>query len=381
LALWAAVFVALLVIRLGEVAFSAWTPYVTILPAVALIMAAYSVCQGDRWALPVAVGFGSFVVQTHVGYAPLVALVAFGTIAGLVVCLARGPRAGWLWPSLIAGVLLAIVWAPPAIDLLVHHPSNLEIANRFRSHPPVAPGYERHDLAEGVSVATRLTGAVFGVTRSDNAASVQTGLGSWVTISALLAAAAWSVYRRRWSALVMAGFAVMAWVAGVMAVREIIGPLFDYLVLWIAVASLTAWLAVGMAVLPELKGRGRTRAARVLAVIGLTAMLVALPGTRPSSPEGSGVPALARAERLLHRAEAKLPRDHRVIVVPDQDGDWPYVTALVAGLRADGYDVRAIQQRGAMETVFFPWDRARPRAGDLILSVGPRGATSHVSQP
>ncbi|HAP76776.1 MAG TPA: hypothetical protein DCR14_11910, partial [Acidimicrobiaceae bacterium] len=64
---------AVLVYTMGsELLFDPWNPHVLILPCLAMLVVAWGIALGDRWAWPVYVALGSFTLQTHVGYAYLV---------------------------------------------------------------------------------------------------------------------------------------------------------------------------------------------------------------------------------------------------------------------------------------------------------------------
>lgn len=69
--------VALVVVGLAfsltpEVWISPWNPWVGLLPLFALVLMAWSLAERDLAVLPWVVGVGSFVVQAHVGFAPVV---------------------------------------------------------------------------------------------------------------------------------------------------------------------------------------------------------------------------------------------------------------------------------------------------------------------
>ena len=49
-----------------------WNPYITILPVALFVMLCWSGVEGDRWAWPLAVAAGSFIVQSHIGYALII---------------------------------------------------------------------------------------------------------------------------------------------------------------------------------------------------------------------------------------------------------------------------------------------------------------------
>ena len=85
LAWWAAI---ILVLLLGGYAIDGvsqpWNPWISLLPFSALLFAVWSVLDGDRWMLPVAVFAGSYALQGHIGYLALVPpllLLAVGSLA------------------------------------------------------------------------------------------------------------------------------------------------------------------------------------------------------------------------------------------------------------------------------------------------------------
>ncbi|HEV7523409.1 MAG TPA: hypothetical protein VGP92_00490, partial [Acidimicrobiia bacterium] len=81
--------VALVVNALGlGLLIEPWNPWVAFLPFVLYLGLVWSVVCGDLVTLPFAVGVGSFVVQTHVGYLPMVGglgLLAVGSVAAATV--------------------------------------------------------------------------------------------------------------------------------------------------------------------------------------------------------------------------------------------------------------------------------------------------------
>ena len=100
-----------------------WNPWITTLPFFAVLFAAWSIADGDRWCLPVAVVAASFVVQTHVSYG-LVTLVT--VTASLVIVVFRNRRQlraltiGSTRPTLVAVGLSFVLWLPPVIQQLTH---------------------------------------------------------------------------------------------------------------------------------------------------------------------------------------------------------------------------------------------------------------------
>jgi hypothetical protein len=76
-----AVLAAVLVHALGpDLLIQIWNPWVPVLPFLLFVLLAWSIAEQDWVALPWLVGIGSFVVQSHVSYTPIV----FGL--GLLSC-------------------------------------------------------------------------------------------------------------------------------------------------------------------------------------------------------------------------------------------------------------------------------------------------------
>ena len=95
-ALGVAALVLLLVRSLGPVLVrDPWNPWLPVLPFLLFVVAVWAMATGSRWSLPLAVGAGSFVVQAHLGYAPLVAVLgAWGMVALAAEAVAEHRRAG-----------------------------------------------------------------------------------------------------------------------------------------------------------------------------------------------------------------------------------------------------------------------------------------------
>jgi hypothetical protein len=87
-----------------------WNPWVTVLPFGLLVVATWAAVEGDRAALPVVAVVGSFLSQTHIGFVPLVGLLAVVATVGFLA--RRGDRR----PVLIGLAVLVLCWSP----VLVH---------------------------------------------------------------------------------------------------------------------------------------------------------------------------------------------------------------------------------------------------------------------
>ncbi len=129
-----------------------WNPWVALLPFTVVILATWSALDGARWAPVLAVAGASYAIQGHVGYAP-VALPLVAIAVGTPVWRWRRARpddehgdgpwpsaARWLVPIGLAVVVGLIAWSGPALDVIRHHPNNVQklLANfGTPSEPPI----------------------------------------------------------------------------------------------------------------------------------------------------------------------------------------------------------------------------------------------------
>src|SRR6478752_878633 len=102
---WSMVVAGLLIWAVGpDVVRSPWNPWITVLPLLAVIALAWNATAG-----------GSFVVQSHVGYAA-VTLAVLGGAGVIVLVTAVRRRIAWK-PVIVAGLVsvgvLLVLWAPP----------------------------------------------------------------------------------------------------------------------------------------------------------------------------------------------------------------------------------------------------------------------------
>ena len=109
----------------SQLMFDPWQPHSLLLPFLFCAVTCWGVANGDLAAAPWAVGVASFIVQTHLSYAVLVA--ALGAIAAVGLVLAVRPR--WAVaddrPALrrrlgrvaaVSAVVLLVAWAQPLIE-------------------------------------------------------------------------------------------------------------------------------------------------------------------------------------------------------------------------------------------------------------------------
>jgi hypothetical protein len=99
-----------------------WGPAATLLPFTLLLFLAWSVGCGEYRLLPLTVLVASFTVQSHLTYALPTAAVLVPALGFLFLSRPGVPRR-WIWASL---AVLAVCWALPLADEVVHRPGNAE---------------------------------------------------------------------------------------------------------------------------------------------------------------------------------------------------------------------------------------------------------------
>src|SRR5262245_44062273 len=109
----------------------AWNLTLTVLPFALLVFLVWSLGVGETWALPVAAFVTSFLVQTHIGFLVL----AVPLFAGGAVVLVRKTGRGCRRAALVTAGVLAVVWLPPVLDVVMHQPSNLARAYGYFRDP------------------------------------------------------------------------------------------------------------------------------------------------------------------------------------------------------------------------------------------------------
>ena len=254
-----------------------WNPDFPVLPCALMAFLSWSFACGSWWSLPLIAALASFQVQSHAGFAPAVlAALAVAAVALAVrtVYARRHPAPAddpaidpdvdpvvdpvgerprqrrWPLPSAITLLVLVVLWLPPIIDAAAHSGGNLrEMFDYFGSATPDGTWHA------GVSWLNSDLGALpaylTGVDRSAPP-TVQPPLPGWTGVVALLAfalSAALAVRRRSRDTAVLTALTGALSIAGALAVRRIVGPLFPYLAAWVLVPGILLWTTLGVALL------------------------------------------------------------------------------------------------------------------------------------
>jgi hypothetical protein len=350
-----------------------WNPWVAVLPFLVYLLLAWSVAERDLAALPWLVAVGSFLVQTHVGYAPLVA--GAGATA-VVLALLRHPDEPGLvtrdvrkWAVLTAGVA-ALVWLGPLIQQFTGSPGNLgEIVDYFRDPAEKTIGFRYGFGLMGKELA--FPGPW--IRGDDNSALGFVFTASTITALVLLVATlalgslAW---RRGNSGAARLAFLMAATAGfGVLAGARITGPPGPYLLRWWwVIAALlwcsllwSAWSLLGAAraraMTPALVATGCAAMAVLAAVVARDAVPARVPQQQYSRTIG----------KLANGTASRLVRDRRYLVTFVDTRDLGAVgVGTFLDLADRGFRVKVPRAFGH---AFGSWRVARDGAVDGTIAV------------
>jgi hypothetical protein len=350
----------LYVIRMPAVVFvNIWNPFALLLPALLLLLVAARACAGSCAALATTALVGSYLVQTHVGTVPLVALVGGTVVIVSGVRLVRWHRLAWSpaqrlgTSAAAAGTLL--IWVPPLWQQFAARPpeqGNLGLLASYFVHGAPA-GEQHHTWSEAISAVGQLLGApVYGWVATP--APVVTSMLTAAVVCAVtfqigggLAVAAWGL-RSADSILASLGLLTsVAGVAGLVAARTVTGVMQNYLILWVTVlppALLFAgiWLVAGW---HRLSARAPRLAAAGLAgavVLCVGASLSLHRSAQAQLPDQPG--AAAAAQLALDALPAPRADDPPVLLDIADVSAWSTATAVAVDLELAGHRVSVEQE-------------------------------------
>lgn len=227
----------------SELLFDPWQPHSLLLPFFLFLVLVWSLASGDEVALPWAVGVASFVVQTHVSYLYLVAIIGawgIGAFVWHVVRLRRADPDAWMnhrrrlrRAGAVAVAVAALCWSQPVLEQLtaddggnLRHLAASADAQQRRVGPRLGvelaaavlaspPGWARPSMRETLSVDPVALG---GFPRLHGVRSLGVAVAGLLAVGGLLAVALVAARRRRdETALTLAATAGVVFAAGVVA--------------------------------------------------------------------------------------------------------------------------------------------------------------------
>lgn len=385
----------------GQLLVSTWNPWIAVLPFVLFVLAAWGLAGGDRWMAPVVVVVGSYLVQSHVGYGPLVAalVVAAGAMA-LLEQRSTG-RAGGEDPGsspgagrpslrrvgLVSAVAGLACWSGPIVDQLTRDPGNMvAIARYFAGDSGDAPvGFERVGTIVGRQLAP--WGPWAGGDEPLDFLATLTSTSIWTAAPVLLlfaAGTAFALRRRDWSSVRLQVLASVGLATGVVATSRITDLPYYYLIRWWWVLAMFTWLAaLRPFVVIDLPERAR-RGLGVACVAG--ACLAALLGaTGATDPVPWTIPDRA-VERLgpevVDELESRNPGSDGPYLIRSAGFSWFEVQmGLLNLLDSEGYDMKVDQRFEAHGGRARVVGQGEPVAGVIMVTTGEQALADIAARP
>lgn len=264
----AVVAVTPLIVSEQRLLFWAWNPVAPLLSLTLALTLAAGVTTGHLAALPWLCVMTSFLVQSHVGLAPVSLLLAgAGILAVMRDTWAPLHRSSWVAVrrSVAASALIAgVLWAAPVIQNLKTHPGNLTLlAQFFGENQPARPWQEvgdvfANELLAGFNPARELiTGDV------PRSASGPVRLWAGLQLILVMASAVWFRQHGQTVAAAFALVCVLASGIGFLSIRAIAGNIHDHQILWVGVIGVLNAAVVLSALAQEAATRARLRLTRL----------------------------------------------------------------------------------------------------------------------
>jgi len=353
-----------------------WNPFLTLLPLAVLVLLAWSLIEGDVWMWPAIVVVSSFLLQSHIGYLPIIAMIALSTSViawrwTSLSALAPTGRRQRTWLLSISIALAALCWLPVLVDQLFGTGNLTEIWRYFASEGDRPAG-----LATALSTASdqlRIPAAPW-LGRVESAGSDGALLGTglvWliVPLGAFVLSGWFAMRRRAYAAVRFQLIVGAATLGGVIATARVVGPLFDWVVRWWWVLAALWWLSILWSLWTALMASARAsedwysrRTGTIAtALLSLAAIVVISLNVRPvvddvaSTPPPSPSAGIVLAEFLEPTLDALR-------------GSGPLLVITTGSVRGDYGDALRLQlERSGIEVVAEP---------DMETHLGPERSES-----
>ena len=355
-----------------------WNPFITLLPLALFVLLAWSVVERDHWAWPPLAFIGSFLLQSHIGYLPMV-VVVLGAV-GLWWWIGRHEPPTPMTTRrrrairITTIIVLVLAWAPVVIDQLVGTGNLTEMFRYFlgTDDASVGPVEALRQMARQLSIP----GAPWlGSTELAGGDGALLGTGVRALIVPILAAVAAAVvaWRARALAALRFGSLVIALaLGGLIGTSQVTGVLFGWIVRWWWIIACLWWVAIAWCLWSALMAsidsiwwrRAATTALAALAALwSLQATRPVVAATRSIPPPGQSTSIVT--DNFLAPVLAAL-RGRGPVLLESTGSIWgDYSDALRLQLEREGVAVavpardahkfgpqRSLDTRGAEATVW-----------------------------
>jgi hypothetical protein len=263
---------ALLLFRSSDVLVSPWNPHLLLLPIAVLFVSCAAVLQGAFALFAMAVAAASFVIQTHLSTAPLMAFLLCATVLIVVVRFTdRGSTAKYRRALNLALWLGLAMWFLPLADEVTSSPGNLTAIFRFFVEPNYSPvsrdSYRAFFRMLSAAVMPGFETAWGGqIVRPDSLVGFAISLGVLIGLpwTASKARASGDRFTSDLSVLLVASSVAVLW-----SLLRIRGEVLDQLVFWITIIGI---LNISCLVAPFLTAvrREHAKIAAIVSVLAVT---------------------------------------------------------------------------------------------------------------
>jgi hypothetical protein len=315
-----------------------WNPVLPVLPLVLLSLLTVRLALGALTVLPAFLLIASAIVQTHVGFAPVVGVLTVLTLIGLVGRDAPTGARRWQldphrrWILLTASGVVVLCWILPTYEAVTTHPSNIaRLVEFFTATNPDTQSWGRvfnilRDQLAMMPIAVLLPLRPFMATPGTVTSTVLVFVQIGVVVAAL-------VFGRRRSDEVLCLLAIVTlaeMAVSVVAIRGIRGAVFPYLLYWVVVPGFMT-LAVAAAWII------RSHKWWTMGCVGLAAWftaLVVLSSVDRWRVFGDKDVAAEQLARDVERFVTSESLNQPVIRIAGEN--WPTAAAVILQLRKDG---------------------------------------------
>jgi len=328
----------------------AWNPNLAVPLFVLFVLQLWSIAVGEHWHIAGAAVVGTFVIETHAGYAPFVVAGAVWAIALLMVDV-RGGRAQWrdLRAPLVVGAgAAALLWTPPLVDEMISDPGNLTLIQRYLT--------DGDGARVGFGDAAGLVAGQFralppwllpDATHDHVTALPDIASSAWLLIPAALVVVGIVAARRIGSTGAARFVALMALLVavGIVTAARVELPRFTYLFDWRVVLATMLVVSVGWA-LALVAVDARWRALRVAgaALAGMVLVWAAVGYSIDIADAPLAEAALASTTRRFVPALERAAGDDKILMRDASTKLSGLFDGLVDRLDREGVDVRVDPQ-------------------------------------
>jgi len=305
-----------------------WNPNPPVLFLGLFILQLWSIALDEPRQIVGAVVVGSFLIQCHVGYAPLVvAGLAWALVAWLLGRrVERAGRAAWRRPVVVATTVGVLLWLPTLVEELTSNPGNLTLLARWT---------DRGEPTLGLHGATQLLAAEFrplppwlgGNVHRIPSNPLAGGLGFadpiWLVVPAMLLIATALVARRRQARDLLHLVILMAviGVASLVALAQTAFPTFEYVYQWKALVAAFVVAVAAWGLLAAVRGHTPPRLLAIGGAMGVVVIGWAAVNTSVDVAADPGLNAFQSATSALVTDAARHGLPRQPFLVRDSGSD------------------------------------------------------------